>query len=191
MRCHLSDAEFNYDILSTNYEDRYSINAFPAISSRHIPNYVLSIPEYISLSLSLYYYLFFFYRPVSLRNWKLAKISHERAAVNRQLIIKRRGNFLEEEVCKLKTLVSFRLLTLFETVLDNSLHGRKVYTRRNFLDRFLNEQDETLDFSQSRIHKSGIHAKYEYIRRMKINCMEFFELPLGWNFASCRTRWNQ
>lgn len=134
---------------------------------------------------------FFFYRPVSLRNWKLAKISHERAAVNRQLIIKRRGNFLEEEVCKLKTLVSFRLLTLFETVLDNSLHGRKVYTRRNFLDRFLNEQDETLDFSQSRIHKSGIHAKYEYIRRMKINCMEFFELPLGWNFASCRTRWNQ
>lgn len=158
MRCHLSDAEFNYDILSTNYEDRYSINAFPAISSRHIPNYVLSIPEYISLSLSLYYYLFFFYRPVSLRNWKLAKISHERAAVNRQLIIKRRGNFLEEEVCKLKTLVSFRLLTLFETVFDNSLHGRKVYTRRNFLDRFLNEQDETLDFSQSRIHKSGIHA---------------------------------
>lgn len=64
---------------------------------------------------------FFFYRPVSLRNWKLAKISHERAAVNRQLIIKRRGNFLEEEVCKLKTLVSFRLLTLFETVLDNSI----------------------------------------------------------------------
>lgn len=28
-RCHILDAEFNHDILSTNYEDRYSINAFP------------------------------------------------------------------------------------------------------------------------------------------------------------------